>query len=269
MINWSQTFKTLMSTETVPGVLFMGVLFTFAAWLGGRAVRLAVHRLLDRSQEDGADPTGIRFLGQLSRLMVYIFAAVCYARGIPALEKFGEVFLTSVGVVSIVVGLAAQSTLGNLISGISLVLYRPFKIGDRLKVSVPTGTETGVVESIDLGYTVLRTMDNRRIIIPNNSMASQPCINLSLLPPRSSCDVSVYLASGADLEQGSGILLELAKAHKKLAQIDGCRITRVTAKGTILTLAVSCENPDDAPAIKSDLLRGATARFDTVGIKLV
>ena len=117
MINWSQTFKTLMSTETVPGVLFMGVLFTFAAWLGGRAVRLAVHRLLDRSQEDGADPTGIRFLGQLSRLMVYIFAAVCYARGIPALEKFGEVFLTSVGVVSIVVGLAAQSTLGNLISG--------------------------------------------------------------------------------------------------------------------------------------------------------
>jgi small-conductance mechanosensitive channel len=269
MIDWSQTFKDLLDTKTPPGVLFMGVLFTLAAWLGGRAVRLAVHRLLDRSQSAGADPTGIRFLGQLARLMVYIFAFVCYAHVVPALEKFGGVWLTSVGVVSVVVGLAAQSTLGNLISGISLVLYRPFKIGDRLKVSLPNGTETGVVESIDLGYTVLRAADKRRIIIPNNSMASQPCINLSLLPPRTPCDVSLYVASGADLNQGSKILLELAKAHKKIAQVDGCRVTRVTAKGTILTLAASCEEPDDAPGVKSDLLRSAKEQFDAAGLKIV
>jgi small-conductance mechanosensitive channel len=247
----------------------MGVLFTFAAWLGGRAVRLAIHRLLDRSQSAGADPTGIRFLGQLARLMVYIFAFLCYAHTVPALKDLGRVWLTSVGVVSIVVGLAAQSTLGNLISGISLILYRPFKIGDRLRVSLPNGTETGVVESIDLGYTVLRTLDQRRIIIPNNNMASQPCLDLSLQPPRTPCDVSLYVASGSDLDKGTKIMLDVAKAHRKLAQIDGCRVTRVTAKGTILTLAASCADPDDAPGVKSDLLRSAKEQFDAAGIQIV
>lgn len=267
MIDWSP--KDLLNKDTLPGALLLGVLFIFAAWLGGRAVRLAVHRLLDRSQSAGADPTGIRFLGQLARLAVYVFAFVCYTHLVPGLEKFGAVWLTSVGVVSVVVGLAAQSTLGNLISGISLVLYRPFKIGDRLKVSLPNGPETGVVESIDLGYTVLRTADKRRIIIPNNSMASQPCINLSLLPPRTPCDVSLYIANGSDLNLASKIMLEVAKAHAKIAQVDGCRVARVTSRGTVLTLAASCEDPDDASGIKSDLLQTAKMQFDAAGINVV
>ena len=81
----------------------------------------------------------------------------------------GGVWLTSVGLVSVVVGLAAQSTLGNLISGVSLLLYRPFRLGDRLQVMTPAGLETGVVESLRLGYTTLQTEDNRRIVIPNSS----------------------------------------------------------------------------------------------------
>jgi len=53
---------------------------------------------------------------------------------IPVLRQLGGVWLTSVGVVSVIVGIAAQSTLGNLISGVSLLLYRPFRLGDRLQV---------------------------------------------------------------------------------------------------------------------------------------
>ena len=267
MIDWSP--KNLLVTTTLPGILFVGVLFTFAAWIGGRAVRLAIDRFLDRRQNAGVDPTGIRFLGQLARLVVYIFAAVCYMHTVPALKDFGGVWLTSVGVVSVVVGLAAQSTLGNLISGISLVLYRPFKIGDRLKVSLPNGPEMGVVESIDLGYTVLRTTDKRRIIIPNNSMASQPCINLSLLPPRTPCDVSLYVANGSDVALGIKIMLDVAKAHLKVAQVGGCHVARVTSRGTVLTLAASCEDPDDASGIKSDLLQTTKMQFDDAGINVV
>jgi small-conductance mechanosensitive channel len=264
----SKIIHDLVDTNTVPGVIFVGVLFALAASLAGRAVRLAVHRYLDRTESAGADPTGIRFLGQLSRLIVYIFAFVCYAHVVPALQKLGTAWLASVGVVSVVVGLAAQSTLGNLIAGISLVLYRPFKIGDRLKVSLPTGLETGVVESIDLGYTVLRTADKRRLIIPNNSMASQACVNLSLLPPRTACDVSMYVATGGDLDQAKKILLDLAKADPKIAQVDGCRVARVTAKGAIITLNASCEDPDAAPGVKSDLLHNAKKQFDAAGIKI-
>ena len=69
----------------------------------------------------------------------------------------GSAWSASVGVASVVLGLAAQSTLGNLIAGISLLLYRPFEAGDRLQVTAPTGLETDVVESLNLGYTVLKT----------------------------------------------------------------------------------------------------------------
>jgi small conductance mechanosensitive channel len=258
----------MVDTKTLAGAVFVGVLVALAALLLGRVVRLAIHRYLDRMERDGADPTGIRFLGQLARLIVYTFAFVCYTHVVPALQKLGTAWLASVGVVSVVVGLAAQSTLGNLIAGISLVLYRPFKIGDRLRVSLPTGMETGIVESIDLGYTVLRTADNRRLIIPNNSMASQACVDLSLLPLRTPCDISIYVAAGADLDQARKILLDLAKGHPKIAQVDGCNITRVTTKGAILALLVSCEDPDAVPGVKSDLLRGAKKQFDAAGIKI-
>ena len=119
-------------------------------------MRLAVHRYLDRAERAGADPTGIRFLGQLANVGVYIIAFLVYSNVVPALKDLGTAWLTSVGVISVVLGLAAQSTLGNLISGISLVIYRPFKLGDRIQVQSPTGAEIGAVENITLGYTVLR-----------------------------------------------------------------------------------------------------------------
>ena len=83
-----------------------------------------------------------------------------------------------------VLGLAAQNTLGNLIAGISLLLYRPFNLGDRLQVMAPTGLETGIVESLTLGYTLLKTDDNRRVVVPNSLMASQTAINLTANDPR-------------------------------------------------------------------------------------
>jgi small-conductance mechanosensitive channel len=177
--------------------------------------------------------------------------------------------LASVGVASVVVGLAAQSTLGNLIAGISLILYRPFKVGDRVQVTAPTGLETGLVLNIDLGYTILRTADQRLLVIPNSSIASQASINLSAVPARTSCGVSVYIANGSDAMQARQILLEAAKAHPKIASVDGCFVTRITSRGVLLTLAAACADADAAPGAKSDLLENAKKRFDAVGLKVV
>ena len=64
-------------------------------------------------------------------------------------------------------------------AGISLLLYRPFNVGDHLQITAPTGLETGFVESINLGYTHLKTDDNRRVVVPNSLMASLTLINLT------------------------------------------------------------------------------------------
>ena len=239
-----------------------------AAWLVGRALRLAIHRYLDKAERAGADPTGIRFLGQLASVGVYIFAFMVYSHIIPDLQHLGTAWLTSMGLVSVVVGLAAQSTLGNLISGISLVLYRPFKVGDQLQVSGPKGVETGMVESINLGTTILRTADDRRLVIPNNTMASQVIINLSATRKGAACTLNITVAANADVAPARKILTDLAKAHPKTIAVDGCIVTALSGSGITLTLNVWCADADIAVLLKSDLLEAAKKQFDTAGIKI-
>jgi small-conductance mechanosensitive channel len=164
---------------TLGGAIVYAVAFAVAAWLLGRALRLAIHRVLARDSHTHVDRTAVKFLAQLAQFGVFVFAFISYAHLVPELRGIGGAWLASVGVLSVIIGLAAQSTLGNLIAGVSLLLYRPFNVGDRLVVSAPGGLETGVVESLTLGYTQLVTDDGRRIVVPNSVMASQTTINLS------------------------------------------------------------------------------------------
>jgi small conductance mechanosensitive channel len=258
----------LLDPKTLPGQLFYGVVIAAAAWLAGRAVNLAIHRYLDDVQAAGADATGIRFLARFGKLVVYIVAFVSYAHLVPGLQKLGTAWLASVGVVSVVVGLAAQSTLSNLVAGISLVLYRPFKIGDRVQVASPTGAEIGTVESIDLGYTTMRTADGRRLVIPNSIMASQTSINLSLAQSKAPCGVAVTIAEGGDIDKARKILLDVAKSVPKIEKVEGCFVTGVSGQGTVLTLSATCANSGDATQTKSDLLEGAKKQFDVAGVKI-
>lgn len=251
------------------GAIFYGVLTLLMAWLISRAARVGIHRYLDRVERAGVDPTGIRFLAKLASAGIYLAAFGCYAHVIPALTTLGKSMLAGVGVASVVVGLAAQSTLGNLIAGISLILYRPFKIGDRIQVNAPGGLETGTVVNIDLGYTVLRTVDQRMIVIPNSVIASQASINLSAVPPAAPFAVSLYLATGGNVARARQLFSDLAKAHPKISQVDGCHVTRVTSKGILLTLNAITADPNAVAAIKSDLLEGAQKQFDAAGLKVV
>jgi small-conductance mechanosensitive channel len=80
--------------------------------------------------------------------------------------------LASAGVLSVILGLAAQSTLGNLVAGISLLIYRPFGIGDVLTLNTAYGKETGAVSEFSLGYTKLISEDGKTILAPNSIVIS-------------------------------------------------------------------------------------------------
>jgi small-conductance mechanosensitive channel len=261
------SLRDIFDPGTLSGAMFYAVAFAAVAWVIGRAVRLAVHRALD-GPVPRADPTAVKFWGQLARVSIYVVAALSYVHHIPVLRQMGGVWLTSVGIVSVVVGIAAQSTLGNLISGVALLLYRPFRLGDRLQVMTPAGLESGMVESLSLGYTTLQTEDNRRVVIPNGVMASQTCINISLTAKRVAAIVAVNLGYSADLDRARSILTELAKAHSKGGELASCRVSGLSASGTTMTLTVSCANTSTAAELKADLLEATKKRFDAEGISI-
>ena len=247
--------------------MFFGIAFAASAWVAGRVVRVAVHRALG-SHLQRADPMAVKFLGQLARLSIYVVALLAYVYQIPFLRQLSGVWLTSVGVVSIVVGIAAQSTLGNLISGIPLLLYRPFGLGDSLQVVAPTGLESGIVESLTLGYTTLQTDDNRKIVIPNSVMANQTSINTSHRANRSTAIVTVILGCAVDIDNARNILIQLAKASPKLLEFESCQVSALSDSGVTLMLTAWCLNSASAAEFKSDLLEAGKKRFDSEGIAI-
>jgi small-conductance mechanosensitive channel len=262
-----QFIVDLLDYTTPEGAVFYAFMLGFVAWLAGRAVRLAVQRFLEK-QSASADQTAVRFLAQLARLAVWILAFLAYAHLVPALKDLGGAGLLSVGVVSIVVGMAAQNTLGNLIAGVSLVLYRPFRLGDQLQVNAPSGLETGIVENISLGYTVLRAGDERRLVIPNSLMAGQTIINLSMSSQPVPCAAAITLEHDADVDKARQILLEVARQSSRAPGTPTCRITNLSGAGVTVTLTAWAANPVVAPDMKSDLLEAAKKQLDQAGIKI-
>jgi small conductance mechanosensitive channel len=164
-----------INPSTFLGALFYALVFLMVTLLAIRSLRLALvplqRRLIDR--------TPATFLSQLGQIFIYIMAFILYAlyaHVIPELRSLGTALLAGVSVASILLGLAAQNTLGNLIAGLSLLLYRPFQVGDSVQLTAPTGIEIGKVVDLTLGYTVIRTPEDRQIVVPNSVMANQAII---------------------------------------------------------------------------------------------
>jgi small-conductance mechanosensitive channel len=168
----------LLDPSTLLGALGLAVLF----WLAAAIVTSLVKRMERHVERRLSDVTGLRFATAFLRVAVYLVAFVLYAHVVPELRSLGTALLAGVSLVSIIIGLAAQNTLGNLIAGFSLVLYRPLRVGDHVELNTPKGVLAAIVDEVSLGYTILRDAANNEIIVPNSVMVSNVVIRLSKGP---------------------------------------------------------------------------------------
>jgi small conductance mechanosensitive channel len=141
---WHTVYADVINPNTVEGAILYAIVALVIAIVAARLVRAWSHQLGSHPRLF-IDRTAASFLGQLLQVACFLIAATFYAHLIPLFHKLGNALLASASIVSLILGLAAQSTLGNLIAGIALLLYRPFAIGDVLVVNAPTGKEIGTV----------------------------------------------------------------------------------------------------------------------------
>ena len=154
------------------------------------------------------EPTLARFFAKLTRWAILLIA------GSFVLNKFGfetASFSVLIGAVGLAVSLAFQGTLSNFASGIMLMIFRPYKIGD----SIIAAGQTGTVYEIDLFSTTLDTVDNKRIFIPNTAIFGAVITNISF-HERRRVDVVVVLHHGANIDKTRAALTEAA------IRIPGC-----------------------------------------------
>lgn len=159
--------------------LFGALLLAIVFFLVATALAALVRRAARRVEPHLSDVTGVAFASGLGQIFVYVGSFVLYAHLVPALRALGTALLAGVSVVSIVIGLAAQNTLGNLVAGLSLVMYRPMRLGDRVQLTTPRGLTTATIERLSLGYTTLRDENNNQVLVPNSLMMSSVVIRLS------------------------------------------------------------------------------------------
>jgi small conductance mechanosensitive channel len=267
-MTWLQNFldRDLLNPSTIEGAIFYGALFLIMSIVAAHLVRAALLQPLKRELKHPVDRTALTFLAQFTQIGIYLLAMVFYAHLIPALRSLGTVLLAGVSVASVIFGLAAQNTLSNLVAGISLVLYRPFQIDDRVQFNAPTGLEMGKIESINLGYSVIRTYDHRRIVIPNSVMASSVIINLTKGDPRTMSSISVTVGQAQDIDRARDILVGLAQGQPLVQEIEGCPVTRLDDFSLTLTLQVWCAHAGDAKQVEFDIYEQAARQFAEAGI---
>ncbi len=258
----------VLDPSTLLGAIFYAAVFVTAAWALGWLLKSSVTRAMERDHRGMVDRTAAPFVVQLLRVLMYVIALLLYAHLVPELRGIGTALLAGAGVASIVLGLAAQNTLGNLIAGMTLLLYRPFQVGDRVQVTAPTALETGIVEVITLGYTMLRTGDNRRIVVPNSAMANQVTVNLTSVDPRLVVAVPIRVGYAADLEKARKILMQLAQQHPHVREVAGCPLTALGDSSVTLTLQVWCADAGVAKQVECDLFEQAKKCFQDEDIEI-
>ena len=160
----------LIDPRTPEGAVVWGVLILLAAVICARLVGAAARRALKGDGlEIGASTRG--FVVQTLQASIFVFGLVIYAHMVPALHKLANALLASASIFSLVVGIAAQATLGNLIAGLAMIMYRPFAVGDRIQFNPPgRDLQTVRVASCSLGHTWLATDDGQTIVVPNTTM---------------------------------------------------------------------------------------------------
>jgi small-conductance mechanosensitive channel len=244
--------------DTFWGALAYLLLFVLVALILSRTLRAAVHASLTRKGH--FDRTTISFLQQFGSALIWVVMLILYAHLIPVLRSMGTALLAGASVASVVIGLAAQSTLGNLVAGVAITIYRPFRLGDTLQVTGPGGADVGVVELISLGYTTLRAPDGHMIVLPNAIAASQVTINLTSFFPWP-LNVTIRLSRDADIEAARALAVETAKEHAGEKAVIGCFLTKVDAAAITLELRLQAQDAAGRDALRTKLLSSLPRRF--------
>jgi small conductance mechanosensitive channel len=248
-----------LKPDTLWGALIYFAIFMVLAVLASRGLRAAVHASMTRKGH--IDRTTISFVQQFGSVLTWVVMIILYAHLIPALRSMGTALLTGAGVVSVVIGLAAQSTLGNLVAGISIAIYRPFRLGDTLQVTAPTGTDIGVVELISLGYTTLRAPDGHMIVLPNAIAASQVTINLNTTYAPWPITITIRLSRDADIEAARQLALSVAAEIAGEQAVVGCFLTKIDAAAITLELRFKAADAAGRDALRSKILATLPHRF--------
>ncbi|MGK5446888.1 mechanosensitive ion channel family protein [Streptomyces radiopugnans] len=236
------------------------ILIGAAAWLMLRVLTAVVETAYSRYAGIAHDAARVRrvrtqltLIKRLATAVVTVIAGAAMLLQFPAMEKLGTSMLASAGVLGIVAGIAAQSTLGNLFAGLQIAFGDMVRIGDTVIVD----GEWGTVEEITTSYLVVLTWDERRITMPVSYFTSKPFENWTRGNPQMTGTVYLHLDHSAPIAEIRRRTEEIVRASDAW---DGRSWGLVVTDSTPTTIEVratmTARSPDDIWTLRCEVREG-------------
>lgn len=254
---FSGLFAQLQDVGLLLGLKIVVVIIIFFV---GRSIAKFVRRFVKRAlSKSSIDPTIVSFASNSSYyvIMAFVVLAILGQLGIETTS-----LIALVGATGLAVGLALQGSLANFAAGLLLIVFRPFRVGDWINV----GDVSGYVEDLELLTTILRTLDNRTVIIPNGKLTDDNIINYSTLGVLR-LDLVLGVAYDSDLKQVKTVIRQVLSEDKRI-------LAEPEPVVGVLELADSSVNFAVRPWVKTadynpvslSLYEALKTRFDEAGI---
>lgn len=213
------------------------------------------------TKRPGVDQTLANFFGSVVRW--FVTAAVFIA----SLQVFGveaTSFVAILGALTLAIGLSLQGALGNIASGVMIMLFRPYKMGDFVEIS----GQTGSVKDINLFQTILATTDNVKIIIPNTEAIDGVIKNYSGYDTRR-CDIVFGIDYDDDMDKAIEIVRSLAEQDERVLKDPEpfVKVTNLGDSSVDITARLWCQAAD-LWDLKFHLTKAVKSEFDAQGISI-
>lgn len=268
--------KELLSELGLNALLLLKVaLIVAGAFVAERIIRKLLRKAYLRSEQGYEDRTRYRFFRNATRFIVGILAFSAIVYSIPSFKHLAVTLFAGAGILVAILGLATQRAFSNIISGIFIVSFKPFRVGDLIKVG---SVDAGTVEDITLRHTVIVTFENRRIIIPNAVISDEVIVNSSINDEATCEFVEVGISYESDLDRAMAAMQAECEAHpdaldkrstedaKRGAPKVLVRLVRIADSALLLRAYVWAKDPVTSRQMHYDLNRSIKLRFDREGI---
>ena len=241
-----------------------------------KAVSTRLFNLHLRQELTSERRTAVSFMRSAVTALIVFGALVGIGYAIPPLRSVAVGMFAGAGILAAIIGFASQAAFSNVVGGVFIVLFRPFRVGDIVKID----GEIGTIEDITLRHTVIRALENKRLIYPNSVIDSAPIINWSIRDEKAQKYMYISIGYEADMDEAARIIREEAERHPSLLDLrsDEEREAGVPLVETpVLHLENSMVNfrvplwAKDLPTAMRmtwDLHRVIKNRFDEAGIAL-
>ena len=167
-------------------------------------------RLIRRSTEDMInDPTNYQFLRHAITALIYIVGFSIAIYSMPNLRALASSLLAGAGILAVAIGFASQQALSNIISGVFIIVFKPFRVNDRVKLR----DMIGIIEDITLRHTVIRDFENKRIIIPNSLISEEIIVNSDFGDDKICKWIDIGISYDSNIEKAKALIKEEILNH--------------------------------------------------------